>query len=823
MLSSSRLSTICVLAALTALTGCNDDNKSPAPVSPPPPPPPPPAATYSVGGTVTGLTGSLTLHNNGGDARTVNANGAFTFATSLNSAAAYSVTVSAQPAGQTCTVTSGAGNIAAANVTAIAVNCVTYAVSASIGAAGGTLTHPDGMSVVIPAGALSANTTIGISRPVAGWPLPFVADTLPTGAVFELTPHDIVFAKPVLFRYTPPAGSGDLTAQISSFEQGWQQADTVMNGVTAEVERHTFSWIYFHPLQCNLVYPITDPHACNFPRGHAWVSATPAGSVSMTSGNTDYSHNSQTAIGSAGTWAVNGATLTSLRLTLRYTAAPDCGGGIASLRRVNPDAPPSQRMTVVWQQGSLAPVDGYGLISATIPRADLIAGSNTYYVSYHCTRPGKPLTGGGDYVTFNVSDAPISGYTVGGTITGDFGGGLQLINGSREILEVPALAGSFTFTTAQNAGTWYDVRVLSQPDNAVCVLNSGRGEVTGNVTSIGLTCTPDAIFHPQGFTAVAHGPSDELSVFGRNLQVGGLDFAEIRSVGDAPADLAIAPNGVHLYVANRLSGTISLFWVRGADGYIPNFSADRAQPGVSVMAMESTGDYLFAASGSLDTLDMYFVDYETGLLNPVNSLPTGDLPAAVAVHPDGGHVYVLNQNDGSLSSYSYAENTPLTSMGAPLANVAASGQDLVIAPSGEFAYALAGNGEITRLAVSGAGAASIQGVTALSGVTEAYALAMHPAGGYLYATSSDANGAHLHVISVNAATGALSPLGSSALGGAGPSALAFSEDGALLYIGHRPSQSLRTYRVGSQGALTLIDTETPGGSITTIATGGPPN
>ena len=42
------------------------------------------------------------------------------------------------------------------------------AASAVIGAAGGTLTGPDGVQVIIPAGALNADTTIGIARSSAG-------------------------------------------------------------------------------------------------------------------------------------------------------------------------------------------------------------------------------------------------------------------------------------------------------------------------------------------------------------------------------------------------------------------------------------------------------------------------------------------------------------------------------------------------------------------------------------------------------------------------------------------------------------------------------
>ena len=68
-------------------------------------------ATYTVGGTVSGLTGTVVLQDNGGDNLSVTANGAFTFATPLASGAAYNVTVKTNPAGQTCTVANGSGTM----------------------------------------------------------------------------------------------------------------------------------------------------------------------------------------------------------------------------------------------------------------------------------------------------------------------------------------------------------------------------------------------------------------------------------------------------------------------------------------------------------------------------------------------------------------------------------------------------------------------------------------------------------------------------------------------------------------------------------------
>lgn len=84
--------------------------------------------TYSVGGTVSGLTGIVTLYEDTfGQNLAVSANGGFAFVTELEDGVAYAVTVLAQPAGQTCSVTNGSGTIAAADVTDVDVNCVDVA------------------------------------------------------------------------------------------------------------------------------------------------------------------------------------------------------------------------------------------------------------------------------------------------------------------------------------------------------------------------------------------------------------------------------------------------------------------------------------------------------------------------------------------------------------------------------------------------------------------------------------------------------------------------------------------------------------------------
>ncbi|MFL9871882.1 lactonase family protein [Paraburkholderia megapolitana] len=140
-----------------------------------------PNPTYSIGGTVSGLrTGaSVALQDNGSDTLTVATNGSFVFVTQLLSGAAYNVTVSTQPAGETCTVTKGSDTVSAANVTSVSVTCVpaqfVYAVESANKVYG-----------------YSVDQTTGALTPVVGSPFPRAGDPsgiaiTPTGAFAYVT------------------------------------------------------------------------------------------------------------------------------------------------------------------------------------------------------------------------------------------------------------------------------------------------------------------------------------------------------------------------------------------------------------------------------------------------------------------------------------------------------------------------------------------------------------------------------------------------------------------------------------------------------------
>ena len=146
--------------------------------------------TYTVGGTVTGLNGTVVLQDNGGANLSVTTNGSFAFAQTLMPGAAYAVTVltppSYPPRSQTCAISSGTGTVANANVGNVGVACTTNAfkVGGNVSGLSGTVVLTDNGGDAL---TLTASGAFSFATPVASGNTYAVAiATQPTGQTCTL-------------------------------------------------------------------------------------------------------------------------------------------------------------------------------------------------------------------------------------------------------------------------------------------------------------------------------------------------------------------------------------------------------------------------------------------------------------------------------------------------------------------------------------------------------------------------------------------------------------------------------------------------------------
>lgn len=137
--------------------------------------------TRTIGGTVSGLSGTVVLQNNGSDSLSISSDGPFTFPTPLAQGATYNVTVLTQPATQTCTINNGSGSVGETNVTNVQVICATnaFTVGGIVSGLSGTVILQNNSSDHL---SLSSNGSFTFPTPVAqGAPYSVTVFTQPAG------------------------------------------------------------------------------------------------------------------------------------------------------------------------------------------------------------------------------------------------------------------------------------------------------------------------------------------------------------------------------------------------------------------------------------------------------------------------------------------------------------------------------------------------------------------------------------------------------------------------------------------------------------------
>jgi len=128
--SQKRVLAICSLILACVISACGGSSGGGSP--------PPVPQTFTVGGTVSGLSSgdSLVVQENGGGNTTIAANGSFTLPAALSSGDAYAITVLTPPSGKHCFVENRSGSISS-NVTNVNISCGSSQLTLLAGATGG--------------------------------------------------------------------------------------------------------------------------------------------------------------------------------------------------------------------------------------------------------------------------------------------------------------------------------------------------------------------------------------------------------------------------------------------------------------------------------------------------------------------------------------------------------------------------------------------------------------------------------------------------------------------------------------------------------------
>ena len=486
--------------------------------------------TYSVGGSVSGLAGSVVLQDNGGDNLSVSANGSFAFPTKLAGGSAYAVTVLTQPAGQTCVVSGGSGSVGSANVTGVAVTCaanppVVYSVGGSVsGLAGSVVLQDNGGDNL----SVSANGSFAFPTKLAG------------GSAYAVT---------VL---TQPAGQ---TCVVSGGSGSVGSANVTGVAVTCATSGGS-----------GTLTASDNFNRANGGLGSSWTAmsdgAMAISSQVVVGGNSGQSGDTRTAEAYTSD-QYSQIQVTTTQLTGGQWIGPAVRSqnsgqslylGIYFWNSGSPELRLYSRTSGNWTQlGSSYPTSGLaagttlGLTATGSTISFLLNGSPVITVTDNSVTGGAPgIMAFGTAQADNWAGGNIAGgasYTIGGTASGVTGPVVLNDNGG-DALSLSA-NGTFTFPTQIMTGSPYNVTVASAPAGQACAVSNGSGTVgSGNVTTVVVTC------------AASSGGSPGLQVQYLSTDANGVQTYQMTSPdnGPGPQDLRIlqpsnpAPGVAHNFV-----------------------------------------------------------------------------------------------------------------------------------------------------------------------------------------------------------------------------------------------------------------------------------
>ncbi|MFA6183597.1 MAG: hypothetical protein WC682_00670 [Parcubacteria group bacterium] len=584
--------------------------------------------TYTIGGTLSGLDGSVILQNNGGDNLTLTADDSFDFVTALHDGSSYNVTVYDQPDGQICAVTNGSGTVSSANVSNIIVNCadgILY-LDPSIG------TVDIGSDIIITAkidpgsnevAAVELHVTFDSSK----FSLSSI-DTIETSGcstdpelsvVLEEASIDningtasiivgVCTNNPTKYITTDSVVATFIFHAISIATDSEIVIDSISQASANNETTNVVAVRNSASVTVTDVIDIIAPngYSINFDTQYINVGNTTVASFSFTSAEVGTTYNYSIDDTNSTTSAVTGTgiiatssdkiatiDLSSLNdglLTLTASlkdSADNWGNDITDTIIKDSSSPNISSFILPANVTSFTvPVDSFiatdniaitGYCLSEINNSNNCTWSTTIPVSYTFSTEGsKTLYAFTRDMATNISASvnastiiTIPVYTIGGVISG-LSESVTLQNNSEDDLTLTA-NGSFIFATALYSSNNYIITVLTQPTGQTCTVTNGNGTITNsNINNVTVDCVTNPPVISDG------SPSEDLdkNITEINLSVttdknATCKYATIPNIAyaDMPNIFTVTGETTHSVLINNLTdGNTYAYYIRCDDG-----------------------------------------------------------------------------------------------------------------------------------------------------------------------------------------------------------------------------------------------------------------
>lgn len=611
--------------------------------------------SFTVGGTITGLTGTgLVLKDATNNHQvTVAANATtFTITPAITSGTSYSISVLTQPTGpsQTCTVTSGAtGKVTTAAVTSVAVTCTTNTYTV-----GGTVTGLTGTGLVLK------DTTNSNQVSVAANATTFtISPALASGTAYNVG----VLTQPTGQSCAVTGGSGTVTnAAVTSV------------AVTCTTNTYTVGGTISGLTGTGLVLKDTvNNHQTTVAANATTFTISPgvaSGGTYAVSVLTQPSTPAQLCRVTAGSGNITTANVTSVAVKCTNV------GQVVFAANTYDNGPGSlASFTIDPTTGALTATTGVPTVPAIVPTTDqgpmglaVDPTGNFLYVANQGTACTTTCVGNdlavwpinangtlgteGTAVTISATNAP-----VGLAVTPATAGSFLFVGSNDSVGVVEAFHPLAGVLGAQLAGSPYpsgDVPyhlVVDSTQKFVFAANLDVPAVTGySIGALG-TLTPivetaTTLVAPYGVVASPTGqfiyvtdinqapPTLPAAAGSVNLYsydgAGALTFVASYAVGIGPYGVAIDPSGQFLYVANAMDNTVSGFTIDATAGTLTSMGppvATGATGAVTIatsLVVDPSSQYLYVTTGDAATtggssISLMTITAGTGVPVPVGA------------------------------------------------------------------------------------------------------------------------------------------------------------------------------------------------------------
>ena len=637
-----------------------------------------PTPTYTVGGTVTGLSASATglvIQNGVGRALPIAGDGRFVFSNALAPGDAYSVSVQTQPAtpAQFCRVTGGTGVISDANVTSVAIDCLTTGKYLFT-----TNTFDNNGDGSIAAFTINPNT--GALTAAAGSPY------TPT----EMQPYSVAVDPTGQYIYVANAGSasistdsvrasGALTLDVSTASTG-----NATNQPSSIAIDPTGPYLYV-----GLRVPQPAPTFIQAASGDGGSSSVSTVAATFSAAQT------------AGDLIVVAVGWGSSMATATVTDSAGNSYSVASPALVATGASFTQEM----------------FYAPNIKSAG--AGANTVTVTFSTAVPYTDVRVA-EYSNV-IETSPIDVVAPGGEATN--GPALSSGNATTTNANDLLVAASYCNTTVIGVGGGYTQRVLSDGNNIQDEVVSTTGTYNATATQVGSGFWITQMVAFKGLSGGSNNdnPNGTLEAYALNggvlTPVGGTLAASVYPAGNIPYSLAIDSGNALLFgAANAYDGDLFEYSI-GAGGALTAIAGSPFpfQQGLPInnpyaVALYPGARFLYVTDATANTVSLYSYDTHGALtLSAVYSdgSTIGVAPHGVTVDPTGSFLYVANSGSGTVSAFTInpangvltpVAGSPFTASGTASNSVATFVQ---VDPSAHFAYVSNGDaGTISVFAIN---------------------------------------------------------------------------------------------------------------------------